>query len=125
MGLLDALTGNATEAASEKLQTELKPVLVEGETILRAFKTVRDLFVFTEQRLILIDKQGLTGKKVEYLSLPYRSITRFAVETGGTFDRDAELRIWISGDPHPLEREIRKGADILGVQRTLAEHVLR
>ena len=125
MGLLDALTGNATEAASEKLHAELKPVLVEGETILRAFKTVRDLFVFTEQRLILIDKQGLTGKKVQYLSLPYRSITRFAVETGGTFDRDAELRIWISGDPHPLEREIRKGADILGVQRTLAEHVLR
>jgi hypothetical protein len=122
---MDGLTGNATEAASEKLQAELKPVLVDGETILRAFKTVRDIFVFTEQRLILIDKQGLTGKKVQYLSLPYRSITRFAVETGGTFDRDAELRIWISGDPHPLQREIRKGADILSVQRTLARHVLR
>lgn len=125
MGILNGLTGNATDAASDKLSAELAPVLVEGETILRAFKIVRDIFVFTERRLILIDKQGLTGRKVEYLSLPYRSITRFAVESAGTFDRDSELKIWISGDPHPIARDIRKGSDILAVQRTLAQYVLR
>lgn len=125
MGILSGLSGNASESASKKIQAELAPVLVEGEQLLRAFKILRDLFVFTDRRLILIDKQGLTGKKVEYLSLPYRAITRFSVETAGTFDRDSELKIWISGDHSPVQREFRKGTDIVGVQRTLAQHVLR
>ena len=67
----------------------------------------------------------MTGRRVEYLSLPYGSITRFSVETTGTFDRDSELKIWISGEHKPIEREFRKGADILSVQQTLAQHVLR
>lgn len=125
MGILDALSGNATESDSARIKAEIAPVLVEGETLLRAFKILRDVFVFTDRRLILVDKQGLTGKKAEYLSLPYKSITRFSVETAGTFDRDSELKIWISGDPAPIQREFRKGTDIIGVQRTLAKHVLR
>ena len=42
-----------------------------------AFSLIRDLIVFTEFRLILVDKQGVTGKKTSYKSLPYRSISRF------------------------------------------------
>lgn len=34
---------------------------------------MRDMFIFTNKRLVLVDKQGLTGKKVEYHSVPYRS----------------------------------------------------
>ena len=40
---------------------------------------------------MLVDKQGLTGSKVEYHSVPYRSITHLSIETAGTFDLDAEL----------------------------------
>jgi len=54
---------------------------------------IRALFVFTNKRLILVDKQGLTGNKVEYHSLPYRIITHFSVETAGHFDLDAELKV--------------------------------
>ena len=54
---------------------------------------IRDLFVFTNKRLILVDKQGLTGNKVEYHSLPYRTITHSRVETAGHFDLDAELKV--------------------------------
>jgi hypothetical protein len=85
----------------------------------------RSTILFTDRRLILIDKQGITGKKVEYHSVPYRSITHFAVETAGTFDLDAELKIWISGTPTPIEKTFTKGVDIYEVQAILTQFVAR
>jgi hypothetical protein len=86
---------------------------------------IRDFFVFTNKRLVLVDKQGLTGKKVEYHSIPYKSITHFSVETAGRFDRDAEMKIWISGIREPIEREFKKGTDVIvGVQKALARYIL-
>lgn len=123
--MLSGLFGNATEVDATNVENEIGPILVPGEQIVQAYRLIRDLYVFTEKRLILIDKQGLTGKKVEYHSIPYRSITHFSVETGGRFDLDAELKIWISGTSTPIEKEFRKGSNIIGVQRTLAEYVLR
>ena len=124
MGIIDGLMGNAGELTPAAVKAELEPVLIEGETLARAFRVVRDLIVFTDRRMILVDKQGLTGKKIHYHSFPYRSITRFSAETAGTFDRDAELRIWVSGSDEPIKREFKKGTDIVGVQRMLARHVL-
>ena len=86
---------------------------------------MRDLFVFTDKRLILIDKQGITGKKAEYHSIPYKSISHFSVETAGTFDADAELKIYVSSNPNPIQREFKRGTDIIGVQKTLAQCVLK
>jgi hypothetical protein len=123
--MLSGIFGNASEVDSRNVENELRPVLADGEQIDHAFRLVRDLYVFTNKRLILIDKQGLTGSKVEYHSIPYKSITHFAVETAGHFDRDAELKIWLSGSAAPIEKEFRKGANIVEVQRTLAKYVLR
>lgn len=99
--------------------------MLDGEQIVKAFKVFRDLFVFTDRRLLLIDKQGLTGKKVEYHSIPYRSITHFSVETAGTFDMDAEMKIYISGNAVPIQREFKRGTDIVGVQKILASFILK
>ena len=103
------------------LQRILDAVLYDGEQFMRGFRVVRDYFVFTNKRLILVDIQGLTGKKAEYHSIPYRAITHFSVETAGTFDMDAELKIWVSGSPVPFEREFKRGTDVVGLQKTLAE----
>jgi hypothetical protein len=123
MGFLDGLMGNASEVDREQLQREFEPILAEGEQIDRAFKVIRDLFVFTNRRLIMVDKQGMTGKKAAYHSIPYRAITHFAVETAGHFDADAELKIWISGSSTPIEHEFKRGTDIVGVQKSLAQYV--
>jgi hypothetical protein len=121
--MFDALLGNASEVELKEIQAEIIPLLIAGENALKAYKVIRDLFIFTDKRLILIDKQGISGKKVEYLSVPYRAITHFAVETAGTFDRDSEIKIWISGG-HFITKEIKKGIDISDLQRILATHVL-
>lgn len=123
--MLQGFFGNAKEVNSKELQADLNTLLIPGETVVRAFRIVRDLFVFTDKRLILIDKQGITGKKAEYHSIPYKSISHFTVETAGTFDMDAEMKIYISGNMNPFQREFKRGTDIQGVQKTLAEFVLR
>ena len=124
MSLGNAIFGTASKISPEDIQNEFSPLLVEGEEIVGAFKVVRDLFVFTQCRLILADKQGLTGSKVEYHSIPYKSISQFSVETAGLFDMDAELKIYISSNPTPLKKEFKKGTDIIQIQKLLATYVV-
>lgn len=125
MGFLDGLMGNASELNAADLQKEYAGVLARGETIEKAYKVVRDLFIFTNKRLILVDKQGLTGRKVEYHSVPYRSITHFSIETAGSFDLDAELKIWISGSATPIQKQFNKSLNIYELQSVLATYVLQ
>ena len=124
MGLLDGLIGNASEIETSEIQGEFGQVLAPGEQIEKAYQLIRDLFVFTNKRLILVDRQGITGNKVEYHSLPYKSITHFSVETAGHFDLDAELKIWITGSPVPIQKQFNKKLNIYQVQSVLAEYVL-
>ncbi|GGF78952.1 PH domain-containing protein [Alteromonas lipolytica] len=119
MGLLDALMGNASEVDVADIQEELAPILGDSEKVVSAYKLVRDLIVFTSNRFMFIDKQGMTGRKVDYHSVPYKAITQFKVETAGHFDLDAELKIFISGQSEPLEFEL-KSDTAKGVQKSLA-----
>lgn len=125
MGLFNGLLGNASKMNIDVAQKELQDVLMPEEKVDLAFKLVRDLLVFTEKRLIIVDKQGMTGKKVEYKSIPYRSISRFSVETSGHFDLDAELKIWISSAELPAESlQFRSDDSIVAIQKALAQAVL-
>lgn len=124
MGFLNALMGNASEVDLAELTAELSPILGDNEELQLAYKIVRDMFVFTNKRLILIDKQGVTGKKVSYHSIPYKAIVHFEVETAGTFDMDAELKLWISGQHDPLVKELKRGTDVVGIQKTIARYIL-
>lgn len=125
MGLIGALMGNAGQADELALRKKYGNLLLDDETIEMGFKLIRDVYIFTDKRLILIDKQGLTGKKVDMLSLPYRSISRFSLETSGHFDLDAELKIWVSSSPGPtVSKTFSRSVDVYAVQRVLASHVL-
>jgi hypothetical protein len=125
MGILDGLLGNASEVNLEKLEKDLENILTDGEDVERAYVIIRDSFVFTNKRLILIDKQGITGKKVEYHSIPYKSITHFSIETAGHFDMDADLKIWISGAQMPIEKEFKGDKSIFNVQKALSYYILK
>jgi len=119
MGLLDGLLGNASKIDVSSVTEELAPILSSTEQVVEAYKMVRDLIVFTDKRLMFIDKQGVTGKKVDYLSIPYRAITQIKVETAGHFDLDCDLKIWVSGQSEPLETKLKSGL-AQDVQKTLA-----
>ncbi len=123
MGLLDALMGNASKVDAAKMQEEFGRILADGEPIEVAYQLLRDSFLFTDRRLILVDRQGLTGSKIEYHSIPYRSITHFTVETAGHFELDAELRIWVLGADQPIQKQFNRRLSIYELQAVLAGYV--
>lgn len=125
MGILNKLMGNASAVSPEKLTEKYIRLLVDSEQIELGFTLLRDVFMFTNKRLILVDIQGLTGSKVEYKSLPYKNISRFSLETSGTFDLDAELKIWISSENVPsVSKKFNKSIDVYEVQKYLANKVM-
>ena len=69
MGIFNAILGNASEVNIGNIAQEFDPILIEGEKIEKAYKLIRDMFIFTNKRLILVEKQ-LVGTKVDYLSIP-------------------------------------------------------
>ena len=74
---------------------DVSDMLVNGETAVAAYKTIRDVAVFTSKRLIVKDAQGLTGKKIEIYSLPYSSIVMWPTENAGKLlDLSAEVELW-------------------------------
>lgn len=125
MGLFSAMLGNAGAADPEELVKKYSQLLIEGENIELGFKLIRDVFLFTNKRLLLVEVQGLTGSKVEYKSILYKSISRFSVETPGTFDLDAELKIWVSSESQPsIVKQFNKSVNVYEVQKILAKFVL-
>jgi hypothetical protein len=126
MGLFSALIGNAGEVNAEELKKKYGTLLLDGEDIEMGFKLIRDTFLFTNRRLILVNKQGITGSKTEYVSIPYKSISRFSVETAGTFELDAELKIWIASEQNPsIVKQFTKSVNVYQVQKVLAFYVAK
>ena len=124
MGLLSGLLGNASEADSGKTEELLADSLIEGEVIEKAYQVIRDMFVFTNKRLILIDKQGVTGSKMEILTIPYNKITKFSKESAGHFDMDAELKLWVGSETEPLVKEFKAGDNINEVYKIISKYTL-
>lgn len=125
MAIFNGLLGNATQVALTDVQREYAQILAPEEKIERAYKLVRDMFIFTDKRLILVDKQGVTGKKTEYHSIPYKSISHYSVETAGHFDLDAELCLYVSGSALPIKKTFNKSVNIYEVQAVLSQYILK
>lgn len=125
MGIFSSILGNAGTVSNEQLTNDYSKLLIQNENIELGFKLIRDTFIFTNKRLILVDVQGMTGKKTEYLSVAYKNISRFSIETAGTFDLEAELKIWISSEALPsIVKKFNKSVDVYEVQKVLASHIL-
>lgn len=109
--------------AVDQILDPINKFLIDEETVLSAFRTVRDQLVFTNKRIIAANVQGLTGKKTDYTSIPYSKIQTFSVETSGVLDRDCELEIYISAIGK-IRFEIRGGFDIVAFNKVISKYVL-
>ncbi len=124
MGIFNAILGNASEVNIDNVSKEFDPILIDGETIEKAYKLIKDMFIFTNKRLILVEKQ-LVGTKVDYLSIPYFNIKKFSKESAGILDLDANLKIWIKGEDIPITKQFGKSGDNINeVYQLLSKHIL-
>lgn len=120
----DAAQVDATEI-DRQLHTE-PAILQQDEHIELAFKVGRDTTLMSTKRLIMVDVKGMSGAKIEYLSIPYESIRAFAIETAGSWDADASITIWtcMPGKTE-ISQDLRKGhADVFAIQTLLSARVL-
>lgn len=124
MGIMSAFTGNAGPMDPGAATAEFQRLLSPGEQIYAAFDFVRDAMLFTNGRLILVDKQGVTGRKIEYLSIPYRSITHFSVQTEGHLFAEARMHLYVDNMKDPIEKEFNAQVDIYQVQGILSAFVV-
>ena len=118
------LLGNASKVDNNNLVNEFGWLLATSENFQIGFVLIRDLFIFTNMRLILIDKQGFSGKKMEIMSIPYTKISRFSIENAGTFDMDSELKMWIQGESLPISKSFRKDINIREIYRILSDYII-
>ena len=101
----------------------VKDLLLPDEQVISSFKAVRDGVVFTDKRVIVVNVQGITGRKVDYSSLPYSKITAFSVETAGTFDLDSELEMYFSG-LGKVKLEFNGQTNLIEISRLIAGYAL-
>jgi len=95
--LFELLGDDKHEIDPAKVDHELHTatrILLDDEKVLMAFKAGRDVTLFTNLRIMEIDVQGIFGAKIEYSSMPYKSIRAWAVETAGVWDTDTELALY-------------------------------
>lgn len=124
MGIFNAILGNASEVSIDNVAKEFESILIDNEKIELAFKLIKDMFIFTNKRLILVEKQ-LVGTKVEYMSIPYKNIRKFSKESAGMLDLDANLKIWIANESEPINKQFGKsGNNINEVYRILGKYTL-
>ena len=124
MGLFNSILGNASQVNIDEIKAQFENVLVGNENIEAAFSLYRDKMVFTNKRIIFLDKQNVTGSKKEYLSVPYHAISVFSVESAGTFDADAEIKLWVK-ELGQITKKVGKNTDTLQIQKILASSILK
>lgn len=125
MSFLQNLLGNSTQASSADYQPLIQNVLVENESVFTAFKTFRDFIIFTNERLILVDVQGLSGKKKSFKSIPYSQICVFTKENAGTFDMDSEINLYVRSYPMAVQLKFGKDSNIDLVYQLISDYVLK
>ena len=124
MGLFNSILGNASQVNIDEIKAQFENVLVENENIEAAFSLFRDKMVFTNKRIIFLDKQNVTGSKKEYLSVPYHAVSVFSVESAGTFDVDAEIKLWVR-EIGQITKKVGKNTDTMQIQKILASYILK
>lgn len=104
-------------------EADILSLLTEGEEILQCYKTIRDQAALTNKRIIVMDKQGITGKKIEIYSLPYRSIDMWSSENAGKLlDINSELELWTKAGHFKLK--LNPNCDIREFDKILGKAIL-
>ena len=103
----------------------VQALLLEGETIVGAYKTVRDQAVFTSHRIFLVDMQGVTGTRQEIFVLPYKKVLHFGIQTAGSGDplQTSELTVCFA-DEHEAKFGFIGQEELLAVARAISRCIL-
>ncbi|MDO4669858.1 MAG: PH domain-containing protein [Aerococcus sp.] len=128
--LIQGIAGNYSEQNNDDLQQEYGHILINEEEIKIGFSLIRDSLLFTNLRMIFIDKQGTTGKKTAFQTIFLSQIVNVELETAGFGLDDSELKIVVLENiyRHPHTEQLKtytfefpKNIDIFPLYRFLMQ----
>lgn len=93
MQSVQGVLGNLTEQSIDDMKAEYGQYIMADEEIQSGFKLVRDVIIFTDIRILFVDKQGATGKKTSFKSIYLMNIVDAEMETAGFGIDDSEITI--------------------------------
>jgi hypothetical protein len=105
------------------LREKYVAILMADESVEMEFKGARDGMIFTSKRIVVINAQGITGRKIELSSFPWKSIAAYSVENAGATDIDAELKICGSGWG-VCEVQLTRGVNVGQVCQAINQKIL-
>jgi hypothetical protein len=108
------------EARAEEAR-RLTDHLLADEIVHIAYVSTTGTIVFTDLRILIVQREHLLEERVETGSFPYRSIQHFSIQEGA--EGFSQLRIWLGEDEHPLHLRARPGADLRPLQNLLARQL--
>ena len=116
---------NLIRIKEKEICKNVQALLLDGETIVGAYKTVRDQAVFTSHRIFLVDMQGVTGTRQEIFVLPYRKVLHFGVQTAGFGDplQTSELTVCFA-DEHEAKFGFIGQDDLFAVANAISRRIL-
>ena len=116
---------NLIRIKEKDICTNVQALLLEGETIVGAYKTVRDQAVFTSHRIFLVDMQGVTGTRQEIFVLPYKKVLHFGIQTAGFGDplQTSELTVCFA-DGHEAKFGFVGQKDLFQVANAISARIL-
>ena len=114
---------NLKEMDLREVRPEVNKLLVDGEEMKFAFKSVRDQVIFTSSRIFVVNVKGITGKKIAYFSYPYSKIQFYGIETAGFMDIDSELILTFSNG-YILTFDFKSNVDIQMINTLISKYVL-
>ena len=126
--LVQGALGNYSEKTPEELTREYGAYLFQEESISIGYQMIRDALLFTNIRIIFIDKQGATGKKTSFKSIFLDTIINVEIETAGAVMDDSEITVtylenaYYKSNNEKLEEqkfEFPKKTDIVPLYRIL------
>lgn len=132
--LVQGAQGNMSEQSKEELTKIYGKYLFDTEEIQTGYKLLRDAIVFTNIRIIFIDKQGATGKKTSFKSIYLSHIVDIEMETAGSGLDDSEISVTYMNNTLRTSRnetlktikfEFPKKADIVPLYKMLGNLVVK
>ena len=116
---------NLVRIKEKDICKNVQALLLEGETIVGVYKTVRDQAVFTSHRIFLVDMQGVTGTRQEIFVLPYKKVLHFGIQTAGFGDplQTSELTVCFA-DEHEAKFGFIGQEELLAVARAISRCIL-
>lgn len=131
--VMQGALGNFQEKTKEQLTAEFGKYLFDGEEVVVGYQLIRDALVFTNMRIIFIDKQGVSGVKTSIKSIHLDSIIDVEMESAGIGLDDSEITVTYmknvnqrsNNESHVSHKfEFPKKTDILPLYKILGNIVI-